>query len=382
VSFKFELHTGTATSPRLGTLKTPHGEVATPAFMPVATRGMMRGVSHDRLRPMGVEMMLANAFHLFTRPGVESVRALGRVHGMMAWNGPVLTDSGGFQVFSLSKFFKLHENGVAIKDPITGDNIDWTPQLAFDVQAGLGPDIAMLLDHCPDQPADRDLVASAVKTTLRWASEQRELHNLRGGADSGQAQFGIVQGGVFADLRAECAASLAAMDFDGYAVGGVSVGEEHRQMMIAVDASTAVLPAEKIRYLMGVGTPLDLVEAVARGIDLFDCVLPTRAGRFGTALTNNGRLHLHNAKFKDDTNPIEPGCQCSSCLSGIPRGALRAGFKAKELNPSTLLATHNLHFIIKLMERIRHSIANNSFAQLRQEIAIAYPPKPANSDLG
>ncbi len=380
MSFCFELASGGRVGPRTGTLRTLRGEVPTPAFMPVATRGMMRGVPHHRLRAMGVSMMLSNAFHLFVRPGVETVAELGGVHGMLAWDGPVLTDSGGFQVFSLSAICQLHEAGVRVENPVYGGLVDWTPRKAFEVQAGLGPDVAMVLDHCPAQPLDRDQVAGAVRRTLRWAREQRELHAARGGADSGQAQFGIVQGGVFNDLREQCADELVGLDFDGYAVGGVSVGEEHAAMMVAVEASTAHLPADRVRYLMGVGAPLDLVEAVARGIDLFDCVFPTRCGRFGTALTWDGRMHLLNARFARDPRPIDPGCACDACTSGVPRGALRAGLKAKELNPPILLATHNLYFVEELMRRCRESIADGSFEALRARIREAYAPAAAPSE--
>lgn len=370
----FELLRGESATPRLGRLSTARGVVATPAFMPVATRGMMRGVPHERLRPMGAEMLLANAFHLFVRPGVETVVRLGGVHGMLAWDGPVLTDSGGFQVFSLGSSCQVGEDGVRVLDPVRGGWVEWTPRLAFEVQTGLGPDVAMVLDHCPPQPLARDEVAPAVARTLRWAGAQRALHAACGGQERGQALFGIVQGGVFADLREECARGLVELDFDGYAIGGVSVGEEHDAMMRAVTASVAFLPADRIRYLMGVGTPRDLVEAVARGIDLFDCVFPTRAGRFGTALTRAGRLHLRNARFRDDARPIEPGCACDACRSGVPRGALRAGLQAREINPPVLLAIHNLHFTLELMVRIRAAIAAGSFEPLRAEIAAAYPP--------
>lgn len=335
----------------------------------------MRGVPHDRLRPMGAEMMLSNAFHLFIRPGVESVQKLNGVHGMMAWDGPILTDSGGFQVFSMSDICKLHEGGVKVENPIHGGWIDWTPKMAFEVQAGLEPDVAMVLDHCPSEPSNRDDVAPAVERTMRWAKEQRELHEARGGAGSGQALFGIVQGGIFEDLRTECAIGLREMEFDGYAIGGVSVGEAHAEMMTAVESSAAHLPENKVRYLMGVGTPIDIVESVARGVDLFDCVFPTRTGRFGTALTHAGRLHLLNARFREDTDPIEPGCNCSSCLSMIPRGAIRAGFQSKEINSSMLVAVHNLHFILDLMKRIRVAIAEGSFEELRAEIAQVYRPR-------
>jgi len=373
--FQIQSQMGGPGQARTGVFTTPHGEVATPSFMPVATRGMMRGVNHDRLKPMGVSMMLANAFHLATRPGVESVAKLGGVHGMMGWDGPILTDSGGFQVFSMAALFQIGDDGVVVEDPVHGGKIHWTPKHAFEVQTALGPDVAMVLDHCPDKPLEASSVQPAVERTLRWAKTQRDLHEQRGGTSSGQALFGIVQGGVFPEQREHCAQGLRAMEFDGYAIGGVSVGEPHAEMMKAVEASTVHLPENQVRYLMGVGTPLDLVEGVARGIDLFDCVFPTRAGRFATALTHQGRLHLLNAKFKEDTDPIEPGCPCDACLSGIPRGALRAGFKAKEPNPGMLVAHHNLHFITKLMERCRTAIDEGTFDALRADILSSYPPR-------
>ncbi len=379
MTFRFELQQGDASNARLGTLHTPHGSVQTPAFMPVATRGMMRGILPQHLRPMGVEMMLCNAFHLFARPGVELVQKIGGIHKMLAWDGPILTDSGGFQVFSLGALNKVHAGGVQVEHPVYGGMVDWTPQLAFETQAGLGPDIAMLLDICPDKPLDRQTCVDAVDRTLDWARIQRELHDARGGADSGQAQFGIVQGGVFDDLREQCAKQLVEMDFDGYAIGGVSVGEGHDAMMTAIEHSSPHLPSDKARYLMGVGTPQDLVEGVARGIDMFDCVFPTRAGRFGTALVDGGRMHLLNAKFKDDDRPLDPSCDCEGCISGVPRGALRAGFKAKELLPPLLVSLHNLHYIQRLMQRMRTAIADGTFDVLRRQILDAYLPDRAAS---
>lgn len=375
MSFRFQLHQGTADGPRLGTLETWHGSVETPTFMPVATRGMLRGPWPDRLRPMGVEMMLANSFHLFARPGVETVQKLGGIHNMMAWDGPVLTDSGGFQAFSLAAISKLDDQGLKIEHPVHGGIVDWTPQVAFDVQAGLGPDVAMLLDECPADPRDLDLVSGAVRRTLLWARQQRDLHEQAGGVDRGQAQFGIVQGGVFAEQRERCAKELCAMEFDGYAIGGVSVGEGHDAMMDGVNHSTKHLPLDKARYLMGVGTPLDLVESVARGIDMFDCVYPTRSGRFGTILTDEGALHLHNARFAEDPRPLVPGCPCDACATGVPRGALRAGLKSKELLPPSLLAHHNLHYLVSLMQRIRESLRDGSFEELRAAIRKAYLKK-------
>ncbi|MDA0667968.1 MAG: tRNA guanosine(34) transglycosylase Tgt [Planctomycetota bacterium] len=377
MTFGFQLHQGTVNGPRLGTLTTPHGAVSTPTFMPVATRGMLRGPWPDRLRPMGVEMMLANSFHLFARPGVESIEAMGGLHKMMAWDGPVLTDSGGFQAFSLASISKLNDDGWKIAHPVHGAMVDWTPKMAFEVQASLRPDVAMILDECPAEPRDRTKVAAAVKRTLRWAKMQRDMHDARGGVDSGQAQFGIVQGGVFEDLRQECARELSAMEFDGYAIGGVSVGEGHDAMMDGVRHSTSDLPKEKARYLMGVGTPLDLVESVARGIDMFDCVYPTRCGRYGTFLSDEGNQHIHNARFKNDPLPLLPGCTCDACATGVPRGALRAGLKEREMLPASLLAHHNLHYLVNLMKQMRSAIADGSFEDLRARINAVYrPPKP------
>jgi len=375
VAFRFDLIQGSASGPRLGRFHTPHGEVRTPAFMPVATRGMLRGHPPTILRPMGVEMVLANAFHLYARPGIETVEALGGVHGMLAWDGPVLTDSGGFQVFSLGALDRVHEGGVRVEHPVYGGVVDWTPELAFESQRRLAPDVAMVLDVCPDRPGDRDQAAWAVERTLAWARTQRRLHEKHGGSGRGQALFGIVQGGVFPDLREACARELVALDFDGYAVGGVSVGEDHAARMAGVEASTCWLPVDRLRYLMGVGTPLDLVEAIARGVDLFDCVFPTRAGRFATALTWKGRLHLLNARFRDDASPLDPDCPCEACQSGVPRGALRAGFKAREILPMLLVSQHNLFFLQDLLRRVREALAGGRFEELREEVRCRWPPR-------
>lgn len=385
MSLRFELLRGGATGPRLGRLHFGRGAVDTPAFMPVATRGMLRGPWPDRMRPMGVQMMLANSFHLYARPGVDLVRALGGIHAYMAWDGPVLTDSGGFQGFSLGGS-RLTDEALEMPHPVDGRKVKWTPRLAFETQAALGPDVAMLLDECPPDPRARDAVANAVARTLRWAREQRELHEARGGlAGSGQAQFAIVQGGVFADLREACASALVEMGFDGYAVGGVSVGEGWDAMMLGIEHSARHLPADRVRYLMGVGTPRDLLEAVARGMDIFDCVYPTRTGRFGSALTWEGALHLKNADFSADPRPIEPGCPCDACATGVPRGAIRAGLKAQELLPLSLLSHHNLHFLQQLLRAARAAIAAGGFEALRARVLAAYPaplsadPEPAES---
>ena len=369
----FKLLKGIATGPRRGQWQCDRGTVETPAFMPVATRGLMRGPWHQQLGPMGVEMMLANSFHLAARPGIETIKTLDGVHGMMGWQGPILTDSGGFQAFSLAEQTQFTPDGFRMRDPVHGHWIDWTPAHAFEVQKELGPDIAMLLDVCPAQPKQNKICVEAVHTTLQWAEIQHELHHQRGGAESGQSQFAIVQGGIFPELRQECATSLVALGFDGYAIGGVSVGEGFEAMMAGVEYSTPYLPSGEIRYLMGVGTPRDLVESVARGVDLFDCVWPTRAGRFATALTKSGKLNLLNACFREDTDVIEPGCICDACASGIPRGTLRAGFQAKELLSSMMVAQHNLHFIQSLMQKMRTAIEDGSFEKLRFKVCEAYP---------
>ena len=382
MSLRFELLRGTATGPRLGRLHFARGVVDTPAFMPVATRGMLRGPWPDRMRPMGVQMMLANSFHLYARPGVALVRELGGIHAFMGWDGPVLTDSGGFQGFSLGGS-RMTDEALEMPHPVDGRKVKWTPRLAFETQAALAPDVAMLLDECPADPRARDAVANAVARTLLWAREQRELHAARGGlSGSGQAQFAIVQGGVFADLREACASALVDLKFDGYAVGGVSVGEGYDAMMLGIEHSARHLPAGQVRYLMGVGTPRDLVEAVGRGMDLFDCVYPTRTGRFGSALTWDGVLHLKNAAFSADPRPIEPGCACDACATGVPRGAIRAGLKAEELLPLSLLSHHNLHFLQQLMRALRAAVAEGGFEALRARVLAAYPaPIIADPDL-
>jgi queuine tRNA-ribosyltransferase len=292
----------------------------------------------------------------------------------MAWDGPILTDSGGFQAFSLSSS-KVSDSGVKMRHPVNGAHIHWTPKLAFEVQRDLAPDVAMLLDECPADPRDRSSVNLAVGRTINWARQQRDMHEQRGGADSGQAQFGIVQGGVFEDLRQHCATALTELDFDGYAVGGVSVGEGHTAMMDGVRFSTGLLPNDKVRYLMGVGTPLDLVESVARGIDIFDCVYPTRAGRYGSFMTDEGMLHIHNARFADDPRPLMENCDCDACSTLMSRAMLRAAIKEREIVAASMLAHHNLHFLIKLMEKVRASIADGSFQSLRAKVVAAYPAK-------
>lgn len=375
MSFRFQLLAGGAAGPRLGRLHTGRGTVATPAFMPVATRGMLRGVAADRLRPLRIEIVLCNAFHLHVRPGAATVRALGGLHRMLGWDGPVLTDSGGFQLLSLGGMAAVRPDGMLLEDPVRGGRLLWTPRLALETQAALGADVAMALDVCPPHPEAREEVAAAVERTLEWARLQRDWHEERGGASSGQAIFGIVQGGIFEDLRERCARQIVALDFDGYAVGGVGVGEPHYQMILGLELTAVHLPPQRVRYLMGVGTPLDLVESAARGADLFDCAFPTRTARFATALTSAGRLRLMRAEFREDPSPIEPGCPCPACESGVPRGAIRAGFQSGEMLPAILLSLHNLHFTVELLRRVRDAIGAGTLDALRSEVRAAYPPR-------
>ncbi|GAC1468734.1 MAG: hypothetical protein NVSMB9_11690 [Isosphaeraceae bacterium] len=276
--------------------------------MPVGTQATVKGLTPDQIWSTGTRMVLANTYHLALRPGEDIVSSLGGLHSFMGWDGPILTDSGGFQVFSLADRAKVTESGVLFRSHLSGKLLDLTPERAVRIQEALGADIAMCLDHCPALPATREEVADAVNRTVRWAARCKGARTRED-----QALFGIVQGGSFADLRTECIEALAAMDFDGYAVGGVSVGESREQVRLALEMSTHRLPAEKVRYLMGIGRPQDIIEAVASGIDLLDCVLPTRNGRNATCLTDEGSVKLRNASYRNYPRPIEQGCDCLAC---------------------------------------------------------------------
>jgi queuine tRNA-ribosyltransferase len=339
--------------PRTGRLSTPHGDVETPAFIPVGTKGAVKGVASPLLRQVGARMVLANAYHLAMRPGAEVVRDLGGLHAMMAWDGPILTDSGGFQVFSLAGRLRLGvtDDGVTFRSPVDGSPWTLTPESAVAIQNRLGADIIMALDECPPYPSPRGALEQAVDRTLRWAARCRAAHQR---AD--QALWAIVQGGVEADLRRRAAEALVAMDFPGYAVGGVSVGEGHQRLVEVVARTAPLLPADRPRYLMGVGEPRDVVAAVRLGMDLFDCVLPTRNGRNGVAFTFAGPLRLRNERFRTDRAPIEAGCDCPACRA-YGRGTLRHLMQAGEMLGPILLSVHNLRFYARLFERLRGAIA-------------------------
>ncbi len=353
---------------RAGRLDTPHGAVETPAFMPVGTQGTVKGITPDQLRAVGSRMVLANTYHLALRPGEETVARLGGLHEFMGWDGPILTDSGGFQVFSLAQRAKITDHGATFRSHLDGRLLELTPERAVAIQEALGADVAMCLDHCPALPADKDAIARAVDRTIAWASRCKAAH-----ARPDQALFGIVQGGAHEDLRARCAEALVELDFDGYAVGGVSVGESREEVRRALAVSTHRLPEDRPRYLMGVGRPQDLLDAVATGIDLFDCVMPTRNGRNATCFTDQGLVKLRNAAHTRDGRPLEAGCDCLAC-SKFSRGYLRHLFLAKEMLGPILASIHNLAYLHRLTARIREAIRGGRFVQLRLEVLEALGP--------
>jgi len=356
------------TAARTGLLETPHGPVTTPAFMPVGTRGSVRGILPADLRASGAQVVLANTYHLTLRPGSEVVAALGGLHRFMGWDGPILTDSGGYQVFSLRDIGQVDEDGASLKSVVDGAWVRFTPEGVMRIQRELGADIVMAFDHCPAAPKERDAVADATERTHRWLGRCVESWRAAGGTESGQALFGIVQGGAFEDLRRASVEAVLEHDLPGYAIGGVSLGEERDAMLTAVDAAAPLLPEDRPRYLMGVGTPLDFVEAVRRGVDMFDCVTPTRHGRTHQAFTWSGRLNLRNEAHRLDPGPLDPQCDCVTCRD-FPRGALRHFCKANEMLAGILLSLHNLHFFQRLMDEIRSAIAAGTLPALAERIA-------------
>jgi queuine tRNA-ribosyltransferase len=354
-AFRFDVLGTDATAARLGRLTTPHGVVETPAFMPVATHGAVKGVAPRHLRELGATIVLSNAYHLAQRPGVETVEALGGLHGLMAWDGPILTDSGGFQVMSLAGLVRVDDTGVQYRSHVDGRAGTLTPEDAVRVQERLGVDIAMSLDECVGAAASAADVARAVHRTTAWAAR-----GLAARRRAETALFGIVQGGFDPALRAESSAGLVALGFDGYAVGGLSVGEPPAETARIAAATVEMLPADRPRYLMGVGTPADLIRFATLGYDLFDCVLPTRNARNGMLFTRHGRLAIRNAAHARDPRPIEDGCPCYTCVH-FSRGALRHLTMAREMLGAQLATLHNLHFYLALMREIRAAIAEGTF---------------------
>jgi queuine tRNA-ribosyltransferase len=360
---------------RRGRLTTPHGVVETPVFMPVGTQGTVKAMTPRDLTDVGATIILGNTYHLYLRPGDELIARRGGLHKFIGWSWPLLTDSGGYQVFSLAARRKVEEGGVHFRSHLDGASYALTPEAAVDIQARLGSDIAMVLDECPQLPSAPGILRESVELTARWAARARaRMLQLRGGSvpdvvrmNKGQAQFGIVQGGTEPELRRLSAERTLAIGFEGYAIGGLSVGETPEQMYDTVELTAPLLPVGQPRYLMGVGTPLDLVEGVARGIDMFDCVMPTRNARNGQLFTSEGVLNIKNARFAEDDGPADPACACYTC-GHFSRAYLRHVFVAGEIIASTLNTLHNLYFYLDTMERIRHAIAFGTFEKFRQSL--------------
>jgi len=341
------------TQARLGLLKTSHGEVATPAFMPVGTRGVVRTVAPEEVWGLGYRMVLANAYHLYLRPGHETVRRLGGLHRFMNWPGAILTDSGGFQVFSLARLRKVTDEGVIFQSHIDGSSHLFTPELSLEVQEAIGSDVIMCLDDLTGYPVSREKALAASERTTAWA---RRCLEAKKGVDPGL--FAIVQGSVFSDLRRQSAESLTSLDFDGYAIGGLSVGEPRQTMVEMIEATAPLLPESRPRYVMGVGTPQDIADAVRLGVDLFDCVLPTRNARNGTLFTSVGTVNIRNARHKEDAGPVDPACSCPLC-SAYSRSYLRHLFLEREIYGHRLATMHNLSYYSRMMAEIRSAIREN-----------------------
>jgi queuine tRNA-ribosyltransferase len=379
--------THTCGAARRGVLTTPHGEVETPMFMPVGTQGAVKAVTARDLADVGARIVLGNTYHLMLRPGDQLIARRGGLHRFVGWDGPMLTDSGGYQVFSLAARRKLTEEGVRFQSHIDGSAHLLTPERAVDIQANLGSDIAMVLDECPPSQAAPAVLTASLELTARWARRCRDRFlALRAGerfdgvtpTNPGQAQFGIVQGGTHPDLRARSAERTIAIGFEGYALGGLSVGEPNELMYDVVAHTAPLLPADRPRYLMGVGTPIDLVESVARGIDLFDCVMPTRNARNGQLFTSRGPLNIRNARFAEDDGPVDPACRCYTCRH-FSRAYLRHLFVAGEITGSTLNTLHNLSFYLDTMGAIREAIAFGTFEEFRQSFLRNFASRPQTS---
>src|SRR6266498_2236438 len=374
---------------RRGRLTTAHGQIETPAFMPVGTQGSVKGVSPRELCELSAQIVLGNTYHLFVRPGLDVIKYFGGLHKFMNWNGSILTDSGGYQIFSLAKLRKITEDGVEFQNHIDGARAFISPEIAMEIQLAFGSDITMTLDECVPYPCEYDYAAQSADMTARWAKRCKAVASavlsgessasLPGAPDAlrtahsiaRQLLFGIVQGGTFEDLRKKSAQQIVELDFDGYAIGGVSVGEPEEEMMRAVESAEPFLPIDKPRYAMGLGTPPQMLEMIARGMDMFDCVLPTRLARNGTAFTAAGTLNLKNAEFALDTRPIEENCACPACRE-FSRGYIRHLIKAEEILGLRLITLHNLYSYLNLMSRARAEIEQGTFDQFRKSFVTGY----------
>lgn len=372
MKIKLQHHDGKA---RAGTISTAHGDIQTPFFMTIATCGAIRGIENTLARELGAQILLSNTYHLHLRPGSETVRTMGGLHAFMNWDGPILTDSGGFQVFSLARIRKIREEGVTFNSHLDGKEILLTPEKSMQIQANLGADMIMAFDECK-APDDEKSVLESLELTTRWSQRSKDYLKKLQQTDSTlpnphQELFGIVQGSVFPHLRKQSAQELVKIGFDGYAIGGLSVGEKEEVMYGMVDATMDYLPEDQPRYLMGVGTPVNLVESVARGVDMFDCVLPTRNARHGYIYSSQGMINIRNAQYRTSQDPLDPNCDCLTCTT-YTRGYLRHLIRAHEVLATPLLVRHNVAYYLRLMQRIRQSILDENFEQLRQSIHQTY----------
>jgi queuine tRNA-ribosyltransferase len=349
---------------RTGLLETPHGDVETPAFMPVASQGTVKGLTHDQADGLGAQILLVNSYHLFLRPGVETVEALGGLHGFMSWPRPILTDSGGFQIYSLSPLVKVSDEGVRFASHLDGTKILLRPEDVVDLQLRLGTDILMCLDHFPPYPYSDETLRESVRLTALWARRSKARIDEH---DTRQQLWGISQGGVHADLRTRSIEGLLEQDFSGYAYGGLGIGEPKTRLFETLELGHGLLPADRPRYLMGMGYIEDVVEAVARGVDLFDCVLPTRNARNGTLFTSHGRVAIKNVKYARDPRPLDEACGCYTCRH-FSRAYLRHLFERNEISSAVLNTLHNLYFYLDIFRKIRHSIQSNSFDSLKKSL--------------
>jgi queuine tRNA-ribosyltransferase len=353
------------TGARAGEFVTPHGTVETPLFMPVGTQATVKAMSPPELETLGAQVILGNTYHLHLRPGAELIERAGGLHSFMGWRHPILTDSGGFQVFSLADLRKISDDGVEFRSHIDGSRHFMTPELSMEIQKSLGSDIVMCFDECLKLPATEEASMAAMERTLRWAGRCRDYFSSRN--IENQALFGIAQGALFEDQRAGCSSRLADMGFDGYAIGGLSVGETHSEMYRILEVTDGALPHDKPRYLMGVGMPENLIEGVARGVDMFDCVLPTRNGRNGNLLTSTGRINIKNAAYESDFSPIDGTCGCYACLN-FTKAYIRHLYRSGEILAARLCSWHNLHFLVNLMKDARQSIIEGGYPAFRRGV--------------
>ena len=349
------------TGARLGKVHTPHGSFDTPMFMPVGTLATVKTMSPEELNEIGAKIILSNTYHLWLRPGEQIIKKAGGLHSFMNWDKPILTDSGGFQVFSLSKTRDITEEGVHFRHHLSGEKLFFSPEKAMQVQNDLGPDIMMVLDECPPYPASYEYMKQSVERTSRWAERSMEAHQRK----NDQALFGIIQGGEYEDLRKLSAQDLISLDFPGYAIGGLSVGEPKSVMNHMLEVTTPIMPQHRPRFLMGVGSPDALIDGAIRGIDMFDCVLPTRIARNGTCMTSNGRLVVRNAKYAEDFSPIDENCSCYTCQN-YSRAYIRHLINTNEIFGFRLTTYHNLYFLLELMEQVRHAIADNRLGDFKE----------------